>query len=79
MKATPLTRLHTRMRQDPCDLEPTGQTTPWSFGPELLLVMVALLSVGMALGVVSPMTGAYLLAASTGGLLLSMAMDCSTA
>lgn len=66
MKASPLHHLHAQLRRDPCVIEPTDPVVTCNQGPELLLVMVALLAIGMGLGAVSAITGVALLAGGTG-------------
>ena len=72
MRTSKFKHMHAQMRQDTCELESTVRTGAWSYGPELLLVMISLLAVGMVAGVISAVTGTAMLAVTTGAVLTSL-------
>jgi|GEM_PF-4991963 len=71
MKASPIDRLPVEMYEDIQGSTPVAKLDIWTYGPELLLVMVALLAVGLALGAFSPLTGVALLSGATGAVLVT--------
>jgi hypothetical protein len=72
MNGTLLTRVQAILRDHRSDQSNGDRAGAWSWGPELLLVMTTVLSLGVVVGAVSASTGAALLAAVTGLVLMPL-------
>jgi len=72
MNTSPIKQMQAQLRSDPCEFDSTVRTGVWSYGPELLLVMIPLLAVGMVAGFISAVTGTAMLALTTGAVLTSL-------
>jgi len=71
MNATALEQTHPTTQTTPSEREPANTGGVWSYGPELLLVMIGLMAVGMVAGVMSAATATAILGTATAAVLLS--------
>jgi hypothetical protein len=79
MNASSLRSIAAVMQSNPCEIEPASSGGTRSFGPELLLVMIGLMAVGLVAGVLSTAAATTFLAGGTGAVLLSMLREESAA
>jgi hypothetical protein len=71
MNATTLEQTHPTTQTTTGERESAITGGAWSYGPELLLVMIGLMAVGMVAGVMSAATATAILGTATGAVLLS--------
>ena len=71
MNATALEQAHSTTQTQACEHESDSAHGAWSYGPELLLVMIGLMAVGMVAGAMSAATATAILGTATGAVLLS--------
>lgn len=79
MNAASLRSIATIMQSNPCEIEAASSGGTRSYGPELLLVMIGLMAVGLVAGALSAATATTFLAGGTGAVLLSMLREESAA